>query len=156
MKMLEELFPGSNLIPGLIVLCALALLGVVTVIQAIHEFIVIPRSKSQLFGLNSERAELAQQALASAAAPQWSAPQYPPPPPFVGWVELVALDGSIKIAGQVFPHGTAFEAVARDENHLPRASVVTDGRADVFILSHGEKYRARFENSEWNIEQILQ
>ena len=143
----------SNCSAGtVLVLVGLGLLIAAGIPYLIQQWIVIPRVNKHFFALNRMRAERVRKALASSSVPDWDASISPPLYPFEGFVVLLS-DGSINVAGQCFPPGQAFEVVARDESHIPRAKV-SASRTGVFIVSHGQTFRCVFGNENWNVEVV--
>jgi hypothetical protein len=154
MSILHELFPDKTLTAGVLVLSALGALALVTTFYIIQQCVILPRLRNELHDLNARRAQRVQAALAAATSPQWAGPLEHLPYPFIGWLDLVSEDGSVKVAGQVFPQGTAFEVVARDENGIPRVAAKTIGRGEVNIESHGQRYLARYVGGQWQIQEL--
>ncbi len=73
---------------------------------------------------------------------------------FTGWVTLLP-EGKIEIAGNILdPTKEAFEVTARDESHISRATVTSNGKGMLLITSHGIRYAARWENSSWRVESL--
>jgi len=71
---------------------------------------------------------------------------------FSAWLQL-AQDGSVSVGGQTFPPGQTFAVTGRDNNNLPRVQAVGNG-AEVLITSHGQNFRARFTESEWDVQLV--
>src|SRR5437667_336803 len=118
---------------------------------AIQKFISVPRLRKELFELNARRAGRVQQALASAQQLTWHEPSVAPNYPFVGWLDLKT-DGTIQIAGQVVYATQQFRLTARDDHHIPRATAISRATGDVFIVSHGQVFIARFDDGQSRVQ----
>jgi hypothetical protein len=135
------------------VLISLLVLAGFTSVFLWQTLFIIPRAKRELIELNRRRADRVRDALSIGASinfvPNESAPRYP----FSGWLNL-APDGKISISGQSFQLHEIFDAIATDENYVTRARVVSKGRGEILISSHGQFFAARFLENQWEVRSI--
>jgi len=133
--------------------CALAALTAVILLRV---FIIIPKFRKEFLALHARRVARVRLALAGEVGGASSDGSGTPPLahsyPFSGWIDL-GKDGTVTIAGQSFRPTEVFQAIARDENNIPRARAVGSGHG-VLIASHGQTFRAKFTGAEWDVQLV--